>query len=123
MARKDDLKMLFNFLIELLKDEEKIEETNDSDKNLICENTKKENKTIGAIDASRIKYIMDKIEDKRHDDAIVKQVEKHYKREIKDMKDAFHKELLKEEKLETPKENTNFSGGTVYSEFISKINL
>lgn len=126
MARKDDLKMLFNFLIDLLKDEE-AKDSNDSDKKLISEEVKKDNNNIGVIDASRIKDIMDKMQTKDHNDAIIKKAlkiqERSYKKEIEDLKEAFNKKTLVEDKLETPKENTNFSGGTVYSEFISKIKL
>lgn len=123
MSRKDDLKMLFNFLIDLLKDEEKIEETND--KQLITEDKPKV-QNYGVIDASRIKTIMDKIENKDHDEAVIKKAlkiqENSYKKEIEDLKEAFNKKTLEQDKLEIEDEKTKFSGGTVYSEFVNKIN-
>jgi hypothetical protein len=77
--------MLFNFLIDLLKDEEKIENTND--KQLITEDKSKV-QNYGVIDAPRIKTIMDKIENKDHDDAVIKKAlkikEDSYKKEIED---------------------------------------
>ena len=123
MARKDDLKMLFNFLIDLLKDEEKIENTND--KQLITEDKSKV-QNYGVIDAPRIKTIMDKIENKDHDDAVIKKAlkiqEDSYKKEIEDLKEAFNKKTLEQDKLEIEDKKTKFSGGTVYSEFVNKIN-
>jgi hypothetical protein len=123
MARKDDLKMLFNFLIDLLKDEEKNEEIND--KQLITEDKPKV-QNYGVIDASRIKTIMDKIENKDHYDAVIKKAlkikEDSYKKEIEDLKEAFNKKTLEQDKLEIEDEKTKFSGGTVYSEFVNKIN-
>lgn len=116
MARKDDLKMLFNFLIDLLKDEEKIEDTND--KQLITEDKPKV-QNYGVIDAPRIKTIMDKIENKDHDEAVIKKAlkiqENSYKKEIEDLKEAFNKKTLEQDKLEIEDEKTKFSGGTVYS--------
>jgi hypothetical protein len=123
MARKDDLKMLFNFLIDLLKDEEKNEEIND--KQLITEDKPKV-QNYGVIDASRIKTIMDKIENKDHHDAVIKKAlkikEDSYKKEIEDLKEAFNKKTLEQDKLEIEDEKNKFSGGTVYSEFVNKIN-
>jgi hypothetical protein len=123
MARKDDLKMLFNFLIDLLKDEEKNEETND--KQLITEDKPKV-QNYGVIDAPRIKTIMDKIENKDHNDAVIKKAlkiqEDSYKKEIEDLKEAFNKKTLEQDKLEIEDKKTKFSGGTVYSEFVNKIN-
>lgn len=116
MARKDDLKMLFNFLIDLLKDEEKIEDTND--KQLITEDKPKV-QNYEVIDAPRIKTIMDKIENKDHDEAVIKKAlkiqENSYKKEIEDLKEAFNKKTLEQDKLEIEDEKTKFSGGTVYS--------
>jgi hypothetical protein len=123
MARKDDLKMLFNFLIDLLKDEEKNEEIND--KQLITEDKPKV-QNYGVIDASRIKTIMDKIENKDHYDAVIKKAlkikEDSYKKEIEDLKEAFNKKTLEQDKLEIEDEKNKFSGSTVYSEFVNKIN-
>ena len=123
MPRKDDLKMLFNFLIDLLKDEEKNEEIND--KQLITEDKPKV-QNYGVIDASRIKTIMDKIENKDHYDAVIKKAlkikEDSYKKEIEDLKEAFNKKTLEQDKLEIEDEKNKFSGGTVYGEFVNKIN-
>ena len=123
MPRKDDLKMLFNFLIDLLKDEEKIEDTND--KQLITEDKSKV-QNYGVIDAPRIKTIMDKIENKDHDDAVIKKAlkiqESSYKKEIEDLREAFNKKTLEQDKLEIEDKKTKFSGDTIYSEFINKIN-
>jgi hypothetical protein len=123
MSRKDDLKMLFNFLIDLLKDEEKVEEIND--KQLITED-KPKIQNYGVIDAPRIKTIMDKIENKDHNDAVIKKAlkiqEDSYKKEIEDLKEAFNKKTLEQDKLEIEDKKTKFSGGTVYSEFVNKIN-
>ena len=123
MPRKDDLKMLFNFLIDLLKDEEKNEEIND--KQLITEDKPKV-QNYGVIDASRIKTIMDKIENKDHYDAVIKKAlkikEDSYKKEIEDLKEAFNKKTLEQDKLEIEDEKNKFSGGAVYGEFVNKIN-
>jgi hypothetical protein len=123
MARKDDLRLLFNFLIDLLKEEDVIEPAID-DKELISEEVKKDNSSIGVIDASRIKDIMDKIEAKGHEDANVKQAltaqAKHYKKEIDELKEAFNKKVLKEDKLEIEDKTTKFSGDTTNNVFVGK---
>lgn len=112
MSRKDDLKLLFNFMIELLKDEtneaktvsKKIEEK------LIVEEQKPTK--FDLFDVPRIKTIMDKMEIKQHENSVVKQAltvqAKDYKKEIEDLKEAFNQKILKEEKLEGYK----FSGTT-----------
>lgn len=105
MSRKDDLKLLFNFMIELLK-EEGVEErkisTGEESKKLIVEKSQ-EKTNFGVFDAPRIKTIMDKIDAKEHDNAIVKQAlnvqAKDYKKEIEDLKEAFKQKILKENKL------------------------
>ena len=110
MARKDDLRLLFNFLIELLKEEDTVESTN-NDKKLISEDVKKENINLGFIDAPRIKTIMDKIDANGYKDANVKQAltaqAKYYKKEIDELKEEFNKKVLKEDKLEI--EETKFN--------------
>jgi len=112
MTRKDDLKLLFNFMIELLKDETEETKTVDEkiEKKLIVEEQKPTKFDI--FDVPRIKTIMDKMEFKEHENSIVKQAlnvqAKDYKKEIEELKDAFNKKVLKEEKLE----DENFSGTT-----------
>ena len=61
MSRKDDLRMLFNFMIELLKEEEEnktvVKEI--TDKKLLVEEPKQKTTNFGSFDQSKIKNIMD----------------------------------------------------------------
>jgi heme-binding NEAT domain protein len=112
MARKDDLKLLFNFMIELLKDE--TDETKTVDEKIVKKLIVEEQKPtkFDIFDVPRIKTIMEKMESNFHENSIVKQAlntqTKDYKKEIEELKDAFNKRVLKEDKLEDEK----FSGGT-----------
>ena len=125
MARKDDVKMLLNFMIEMLKDGEK-EEVKFSEENpnkqLLVEVPKQKTTNFGSFDPSRIKTIMDKMEAKEHENAVVKQAlnvqAKDYKKEIEELREAFNQKALKEDKLEEDKNivSTGFSitGSTMY---------
>jgi len=103
MARKDDVKMLFDFMIEMLKEDNgKIEEN--KPKVLIAEENQPKTQKFEIFDTSRIKTIMDKMEAKEHEKAMVKQAlnvqAKDYKKEIEELKEAFNQKVLKENKLE-----------------------
>ena len=93
MSRKDDLKILFNFMIELLKDDE------EQQVKVVEETTK-----FDSFDVPRIKTIMDKIEIKQHENSVVKQAlnvqAKDYKKEIDELREAFNKKVLEDNKLE-----------------------
>jgi hypothetical protein len=131
MSRKDDLRMLFNFMIELLKEEEEnktvIKEI--TDKKLLVEEPKQKTTNFSSFDTSKIKNIMDKIDAKQHENAVVKQAlnvqAKDYKKEIEDLREAFNQKL---EKLKTEEDSDiidtppSLTGGTIYSEFVNKIN-
>lgn len=95
MARKDDLKILFNFLIELLKDEE------EQQVKVVEETTK-----FGSFDVPRIKTIMDKMDK----NTVVKQAlnfkAKDYKKEIDELREAFNKKVLEDNKLEDDSKTT-----------------
>jgi hypothetical protein len=127
MARKDDLKMLFNFMIELLKEEETTNVVEaKSNKEILTEEIRGKMAKFDIVDAPRIKTIMDKIDAKQHEDAVIKKALKiqqdSYKKELEDLKEAFNKKTLEQDKLEIEDKKTKFSGGTVYSEFVNKIN-
>lgn len=107
MARKDDLKLLFDFLIELLKDEKedtvgkvKIPEN----KPLLSEQNEQKLNNFDVFDANKIKSLMDKIDSKEHEKAIIKQAlnvqAKDYKKEIEELRESFNQKLIKESKLE-----------------------
>lgn len=106
MARKDDLKLLFNFMIELLKEEEENKNVVEvkTDKKVLVEETKPKTTNFGTFDPSRIKTIMDKMEAKGHEDAVVKHAlnvqAKDYKKEIEELREQFNQKVLKENKLE-----------------------
>jgi hypothetical protein len=131
MSRKDDLRMLFNFMIELLKeeDENKTVVKEITDKKLLVEEPKQKTTNFGSFDPSKIKNIMDKIDAKQHENAVVKQAlnvqAKDYKKEIEDLREAFNQKL---EKLKTEEDSDiidtppSLTGGTIYSEFVNKIN-
>ena len=129
MARKDDVKMLFDFMIEMLKEYyEKIEEH--KPKVLIAEENQPKTQKFEIFDVTKAKSIMDKIETKDHEDAVIKKAlkiqENSYKKEIEDLKASFNKKIEKdkvEEESNTKDSPTKLTGGTVYSEFVSKINL
>jgi hypothetical protein len=107
MSRKDDVKMLLNFMIEMLKDEEKedikISEVK-SNRPLLFEEPKQKTTNFGSFDPSRIKNIMDKIEIKGHENAVVKHAlntqAKDYKKEIEELRESFIQKTLKQDKLE-----------------------
>ena len=129
MARKDDVKMLFDFMIEMLKEgnETKTEET--KPKVLIAEENQPKTQKFEIFDATKAKSIMDKIENRDHDEAIIKKAlkiqETSYKKEIEDLKASFNKKIEKDKIEEEPElklPTPPITGGTVYSEFVSKIN-
>jgi hypothetical protein len=103
MARKDDLKLLFNFMIELLKDESEQTKTVDKTEETKIVEEQKPTK-FDLFDVPRIKTIMDKMEFKQHENSMVKQAlnvqAKDYKKEIEELKKAFDQKVLKEDKLE-----------------------
>ena len=105
MSRKDDLKILFNFMIELLKDEEEqpVKVVEEKTKKELSETTAMTTK-FDSFDVPRIKTIMDKIEIKQHENSVVKQAlnvqAKDYKKEIDELREAFNKKVLEDNKLE-----------------------
>jgi 6-pyruvoyl-tetrahydropterin synthase len=116
MSRKDDIKMLFNFMIDLLKEDEVKNVVEEKiDKKLLVEEPKSKTTNFGSFDPSRIKTIMDKMEAKEHENAVVKQAlnvqAKDYKKEIEELREAFNQKVLKEHKLEEDKNivSTGFS--------------
>lgn len=117
MARKDDVKMLFDFMIELLKeDNEKLEEI--KPKVLIAEENQPKTQKFEIFDATKAKSIMDKMDAKEHDTAIVRKAlsvqSKDYKKEIDELKEIFNKKIFNEDKLVD--ENGNpLSGSTIQS--------
>jgi phenylalanyl-tRNA synthetase alpha subunit len=120
MARKDDVKMLFDFMIEMLKEDNgKIEEN--KPKVLIAEENQPKTQKFEIFDTSRIKTIMDKMEAKEHEKAMVKQAlnvqAKDYKKEIEELKEAFNQKVLKEDKLDEENnistQTPSMTGGTV----------
>lgn len=99
--------MLLNFMIEMLKDDEKEEvkiSEEKSNKSLLFEEQKQKTTNFGSFDPSRIKNIMDKIEIKGHEDAVVKHAlnsqAKDYKKEIEELRESFIQKTLKQDKLE-----------------------
>jgi hypothetical protein len=102
MSRKDDLKMLFNFFIELLNEENEVK--SQKEEKLLVEETKPKASKFDVFDVPRIKTIMDKMETKQHENSVVKQAlnvqAKDYKREIEELKEAFNKKIFEEDKLE-----------------------
>ena len=130
MARKDDVKMLFDFMIEILK-EDNVKVDENKPKVLIAEENQPKTQKFEIFDATKAKSIMDKLETKNHDEAIIKKAlkiqEDNYKKEIEGLKASFNKKIEKD-KLEEEDPELNLptppiTGGTVYSEFVSKINL
>ena len=130
MARKDDVKMLFDFMIEMLK-EDNVKVDENKPKVLIAEENQPKTQKFEIFDATKAKSIMDKLETKNHDEAIIKKAlkiqEDNYKKEIEGLKASFNKKIEKD-KLEEEDPELNLptppiTGGTVYSEFVSKINL
>lgn len=119
MARKDDVKMLFDFMIELLKDENEVKDVNkpEEEKVLIAESKPKPTK-YDIFDVPRIKTIMDKMDAKEHDDAIVKRAltvqSRDYKKEIDELKEMFNQRILKEDKL-VDENGNSLSGNTSQS--------
>lgn len=107
MARKDDVKMLFDFMIEMLKEDNGVKTEEIKTKNLIAEENQPKIQKIEIFDAMKAKSIMDKIESKNHEQAVVKHAlniqAKDYKKEIEELREAFNQKLLKEDKLEEDK--------------------
>jgi len=129
MARKDDVKMLFDFMIEMLK-EDNVKVDENKPKVLIAEENQPKTQKFEIFDATKAKSIMDKLETKNHDEAIIKKAlkiqEDNYKKEIEDLKASFNKKIEKDRLEEDPELNLPtppITGGTIYSEFVSKINL
>jgi hypothetical protein len=122
MSRKDDLKTLFNFFIELLNEENEIKPQ--KEEKLLVEETKPKTSKFDVFDVPRIKTIMDKMETKQHENSVVKQAlnvqAKDYKREIEELKEAFNKKIFEEYKLEDA--NTTIIGPDGFSETKKKIN-
>jgi len=119
MARKDDVKMLFDFMIEMLKEDNvKVEEN--KPKVLIAEENQPKTQKFEIFDATKAKSIMDKIETRDHDDAIIKKAlkiqESSYKKEIEDLKASFNKKIEKdrlEEEVTTKSNSPSLTGNTV----------
>lgn len=119
MARKDDVKMLFDFMIEMLKEDNvKLEEN--KPKVLIAEENQPKTQKFEIFDATKAKSIMDKIETRDHDDAIIKKAlkiqETSYKKEIEDLKASFNKKIEKdrlEEEVTTNLNLPSLTGDTV----------
>ena len=72
MARKDDVKMLFDFMIEMLKEDKQVKTEETKPKVLIAEENQPKTQKFEIFDATKAKSIMDKIETRDHDDAIIK---------------------------------------------------
>lgn len=102
MSRKNDLKMLFNFFIELLNEEN--ETKPQKEESSFVEETKPTPTKFDSFDVPRIKTIMDKMEIKQHENSVVKQAlnvqAKDYKKEIDELREAFNKKVFEEDKLE-----------------------
>ena len=107
MARKDDVKMLFDFMIEMLKEGNEVKTEEIKPKVLIAEENQPKTQKFEIFDATKAKSIMDKIEAKNHEQAVVKQAlniqAKDYKKEIEELREAFNQKVLKEDKLEEDK--------------------
>ncbi len=117
MARKDDVKMLFDFMIEMLKeDNEKLEEI--KPKVLIAEENQPKTQKFEIFDVTKAKSIMDKMDAKEHDDAIVKRAlsvqSRDYKKEIDELKEIFNQKILNEDKL-VDENGNSLSGSTIQS--------
>ncbi len=117
MARKDDVKMLFDFMIEMLKeDNEKLEEI--KPKVLIAEENQPKTQKFEIFDVTKAKSIMDKMDAKEHDAAIVKRAlsvqSRDYKKEIDELKEIFNQKILNEDKL-VDENGNSLSGSTIQS--------
>lgn len=117
MARKDDVKMLFDFMIEMLKDDnEKLEEI--KPKVLIAEENQPKTQKFEIFDVTKAKSIMDKMDAKEHDAAIVKRAlsvqSRDYKKEIDELKEIFNQKILNEDKL-VDENGNSLSGSTIQS--------
>lgn len=106
MARKDDVKMLFDFMIEMLKEDNEVKTEETKPKVLIAEENQPKTQKFEIFDATKAKSIMDKIETRDHDDAIIKKAlkiqESSYKKEIEDLKASFNKKIEKDRLEEEP---------------------
>jgi hypothetical protein len=115
MARKDDIKMLFDFMIEILKEDNEVKTQEIKPKVLIAEETQPKIQKFEIFDATKAKSIMDKIENKNHDDAIIKKAlkiqETSYKKEIEDLKASFNKKIEKDKAEEESQQS--ITGDTV----------
>lgn len=121
MARKDDVKMLFDFMIEMLKEDNEVKTEGLKPKVLIAEENQPKTQKFEIFDATKAKSIMDKIETRDHDDAIIKKAlkiqESSYKKEIEDLKASFNKKIekdrLEEEEVTTKLNSPLLTGDTV----------
>lgn len=129
MARKDDVKMLFDFIIEMLKEDNEIKTEQISSKVLTAEENQGRVKKIEIFDATKAKSIMDKIETRDHDEAIIKKALKiqeiNYKKEIEDLKESFNKKIEKDRLKEEPESNSTIlpiNSDIIYDESVTKNN-
>jgi hypothetical protein len=126
MSRQSDLVKVFNFMIELLKEEDKemVQET-PKEKELITENP---STNTYKLDFGRAKEIMGKIDEKDKLEAIIKEAqkkqEKTYTKEIKELKEAFLNKVFETKKEETlENEPQKVKDNSILSNFIKEIDI